>query len=111
LKVAIVGSRDYQHPQKVRDYVAKLPAATIVVTGGARGVDRVAEAAATACGLQVLIFSADWARHKKLAGFIRNSKIVDASDRVVAFWDGASHGTADTVEKARIAGKPVEVIR
>jgi hypothetical protein len=91
VKVAIVGSRGY--------------------AGGARGVDSVAETAAKACGLVVKVYLAQWARHKKLAGFIRNSKIVDASDRVVAFWDGSSHGTADTVEKARIAGKPVEVIR
>ena len=41
---------------------------------------------------------------------IRNQQIVDSADRVVAFWDGKSRGTADTLRRAHAAGKPILII-
>ena len=41
---------------------------------------------------------------------MRNPDIVAAADRVVAFWDGTSRGTADSIEIARKTGKPVAVV-
>ena len=63
MNVAIVGSRDYPHPEHVWSYVATLPADTVVVSGGARGVDSWAAAAATHHGLQVRVYPADWRRY------------------------------------------------
>lgn len=109
-RVAIVGSRDYPWAERVRLYVAGLPDGTEVISGGARGVDRIAETAAIARGLKVLSLKAKWDKHGKAAGFLRNTDIVACCDRVVAFWDGQSRGTLDTITKAREARKPVEVI-
>lgn len=110
MKVAIVGSREYARMDKVCDFVRSLPAGTTVVSGGARGVDSVAEEIAIRCGLDVVVFRADWNGLGKRAGFARNKTIVEAADRVVAFWDGVSRGTAHTINLARKVGKPVEVI-
>lgn len=109
MKVAIVGSRDFSELARVDAYVDALPADTVVVSGGARGVDRRAEQRARARGLEVVSLSADWARHGKRAGFLRNREIVATVDRVVAFWDGVSPGTASTIELARRTGKAVEI--
>src|SRR6185312_15053079 len=106
-KVAIVGSRDYPDLAQVRAYVASLPADTIIVSGGARGVDTAAEEAARAQHLQVVIFPAE----KGKSPLLRNHDIVAAADRVVAFWDGTSTGTMHTVGLARKAGKPAEIRR
>jgi hypothetical protein len=46
-----------------------------------------------------------------MAGYIRNGYIVNNSDVIVAFWNGKSNGTADTITKARKAGKPVGIIK
>ena len=54
MNVAIVGSRDYPHPEHIWSYVATLPADTVVVSGGARGVDSWAAAAATRHGLPLI---------------------------------------------------------
>ena len=51
MKIAIVGSRTFENLQLVRDIVAALPANSIVVSGGAPGVDTVAVRAAEARGL------------------------------------------------------------
>lgn len=109
MKVAIVGSRDYPNRDAVREYVRNLPADAVVVSGGASGVDSVAEDEASRCGLQTVIYLADWNKHGRAAGPIRNRMIVQEADRVVAFWDGRSRGTKNTIDTARSLGKPLEV--
>lgn len=104
MKIAIVGSRDYDRLDLVVAYVKNLPPGTVVVSGGARGVDRVAANTATSCGFPVVEYRADWTLGKQ-AGFERNTMIVDQSDEVIAFWDGKSGGTLDTIRKALAAGK------
>lgn len=53
MKIAIVGSRNWPDVSIVRRYVDCLPADTVVVSGGARGVDLAAEGQARRCGLEV----------------------------------------------------------
>jgi len=52
----------------------------------------------------------DWDKYRKSAGFIRNQQIIDACTFVLAFWDGKSKGTKDTIDKARKAKKPTFII-
>jgi hypothetical protein len=109
--VAIVGSRSWPDLDRVRAVVDTLPEGTVVVSGGARGVDTAAWLAAQARGLRAVVHLADWKKHGNAAGVIRNTAIVESCDEVIAFWDGESRGTADTIRKARAAGKPVRVVR
>lgn len=110
-RIAIVGSRDYPLMDTVSQFVQSLPADTVVVSGGARGVDREAARAAKRRGLRTLIFLADWNTHGRRAGMVRNEQIVDHADQVVAFWDGRSPGTANTIQRARAKGLPVRIFR
>lgn len=114
-KVAIVGSRKFPDLQRVREVVNDLLPDITVVSGGAKGVDTVAEAAAKGRGLNTIIFPAEWRFgpdriYNPRAGFERNTLIVKECDSVIAFWDGLSGGTKDTIDKARAMGKPVWVI-
>lgn len=115
MRVAIIGSREkyLANPaavrQRVRDYVAELPRDTIVISGGARGVDTYAADAARAFGLVLVEYAADWAAEPRAGGMIRNRLIVDQADRVVAFWDGYSPGTSNTIKLVRKAQKPIEI--
>lgn len=108
-RIAVVGSRDYRHPQDVIDFIYSLPPNTTVVSGGARGVDFIAENAAFARGLLVDIYPADWQTHGKKAGYLRNADIVRNCDEVVAFWDGKSKGTMHTVNLAKEHNIPVTI--
>jgi ABC-type sugar transport system substrate-binding protein len=60
--------------------------------------------------MKTVIYSADWNKHGKAAGFIRNQDIVNACDRLIAFSHQDSRGTAHSIRLAREAGKPVIVI-
>lgn len=108
--VAIVGSRDFGELDLVVKFVRSLPSDTVVVSGGAPGVDSKAESEARKCGLRVVIYKPDWVGDGNIAGFIRNRRIVKSADRVVAFWDGKSTGTKNTLAIAKRLHVPVEVI-
>lgn len=110
MRIGIVGSREFSRLDLVRARIDDFPGGVTVVSGGARGVDLEAERYAREKGLEVVVCLADWDGLGKKAGFIRNQQIVDESDWVVAFWDGKSRGTADTVKKAKAAGKLVDVV-
>ena len=110
MKVAVVGSREYPNLSKVGAYIQSLPIDTVIVSGGARGVDKCAEKVAESIGLQTEIYLADWDKYGKSAGIKRNQQIVEASDRVVAFWNCESKGTKNTIDTAKKLGKGVTVI-
>lgn len=107
--VAVVGSRSFADYGKLVDFLDCLVIGAIV-SGGARGADRLAERYAAERGIPVVLFPPDYARHGRGAPIVRNKLIVDAADLVVAFWDGASAGTRSTIELARKAGKAVHVV-
>lgn len=106
LCVAVIGSRGI----KQVDLARYLPAeTTMLVSGGAVGVDTLAEEYAHRHGLPIRIIRPDYAQYGRKAPLLRNKLIVDCADLVVAIWDGSSHGTAFTVNYARERGVPVRV--
>lgn len=115
LSVLICGSRHFADPftlsLAIDKRVQELPAECIVIVGGAKGADQIAEKAALRHGHPVSRYEADWETHGKRAGIIRNLAMLDAKpDLVIAFWDGISRGTKHTITEARRRGIPVEVV-
>lgn len=108
-KIAVVGSRGYKNLDWVRACVVALPEGSMVLSGGAPGVDRAAEQTAARYHIPLYVFLAAWDLRGRGAGLARNSQIVEAADEVIAFWDGKSRGTLDTIRKARAKGIPVKV--
>lgn len=127
-RIAIVGSRPPELPrgpddhvrlqahrkfvglvERCRQYVETLESTDIVITGGAPGIDTVAEKAARARGMTVRVYLADWRTWGKRAGPIRNGEMAHAADAVTAFWDGYSRGTRDMIECAHEREKPTIV--
>jgi len=58
-----------------------------------------------------LLYPADWNRHGRAAGPIRNEKMAEVSDALIAFLDGKSRGTRSMIEIARRKGLQVAVVR
>ena len=128
LKIGVVGSRkftDYRFLCDELDGCRWLWGDFTVVSGGAKGADTLAVRWANERGLPFLVFEAQWEDlshpdallkqrtdgtvYDVYAGFRRNQTIVDSSDKMVAFWDGISKGTASSVGRARKRGLPIYV--
>jgi hypothetical protein len=108
-RIAVVGSRHFGALERVRALGRSLgqiqSQRTIVVSGGAKGVDEVAIQEAKRLKLLTEVIPADWKKYGLAAGPIRNTELVARVDRVCVFWDGQSRGTKDVMEKALAAGK------
>lgn len=77
----------------------------VIATGGAKGADALAERWAKRRGYLVFSFPADWKRHGKAAGPLRNSDLVAIGTHMVAF-PSQKHGkgTQDAMRKAEKRG-------
>lgn len=130
-RLAIVGSRTFRDRSVVEHRVIQaIEERWLIVTGDCpKGPDRWAtEVALRSVGLSLAdavrttddlilrpaylleIHCADWDRLGKSAGPIRNTALVRASHRMIAFWDGKSPGTLDAIKKAVHEGIPIEVV-
>lgn len=118
LTLLMVGSRDFTDRSVVREKLTKVLETygndVQVISGGARGADRISVAVARAAGLQATEFLADWDRDGKIAGFKRNERmrkfLTDRKDAggdvmCLAFVTAPkledSRGTADMVGRCR----------
>jgi len=112
MKTIVAGSRNITDYEKVHKAIYESPwVITEVVSGGARGVDKLGEQAAEAFGIPVKVFPADWATHGRAAGPIRNQQMLEYSEALIAIWDGDSRGTADMIRRSQKAGIPVHIVR
>lgn len=110
MRVVIFGSREYAHPLMVRTRVRKLPAGTIVVVGGAPGVDSVAQHTAEQEGLAVDLHAALWETHGRKAGHVRNDEMLATDPELaIGFWNGTSPGTRSMIAKTEQRGIPLEL--
>ena len=86
------------------------PEATFIVTGGANGVDNLAERYADKKRLSKLILRPEYSVYGKGAPLKRNEKMVDICDIALIVWDGVSKGTKHTIDYAQKAGKNINLI-
>lgn len=106
LRVAVIGSRGITQA----DLARYLPAeTTMLISGGAPGVDTLAEEYANRHGLPIRVIRPNYALYGRKAPLFRNRQIVECADLVVALWDGSSPGTAFTVDYAHERGVPVRL--
>lgn len=110
-RVLVTGSRAWVDVFAIRSRLAALPPGSTVVVGDARGADRIAARVARSLGLDVVVYPADWSKHGRRAGILRNLAMLDEPlDRVLAFYIADSPGTAHAIAEARRRGLPLAVV-
>ena len=110
MKLAVIGSRNFTNYQVVQQHLQTfVDQTTLVVSGGAKGADSLAEQWAKQNNIPTKIFYPDWNKHGRAAGPIRNKLIIQECDQVVAFWDGKSTGTAHSIGLCKSLGKQVQI--
>lgn len=116
-RVIIAGGRDFNDYPLLKakcDNILAGKAQThriIVVSGAAKGADKLGEQYAWERGYAIDSYPADWNTHGKAAGYIRNAQMANSADALIAFWDGKSHGTKDIIDTATNKGLKVRTIK
>lgn len=109
LKIGIVGTRKpkitFEEFSKIIDDYKP----THIVSGGAKGIDTFAENYAKLNNIPFTTFPPEYNKYGRIATFIRNQQIVDASDMIIAFSSKESKGTIDTIRRTKRSNKSLKV--
>lgn len=114
-RVIVAGSRSFDDfdlmTRKLDALLASLPRPVEIVSGTARGADRMGEAYAKAHQWPCSRHPAQWDLYgKKVAGHIRNQHMAWYASHLVAFHDGQSTGTRNMIATARADGLATRVV-
>ena len=110
MRILVTGSRVWADRAAIRSALLEAaegfrPGNVTVVHGAARGADTLAGEVARELGMRVEAHPAEWRRHGKSAGHIRNAEMVNlGADLVLAFPLDLSKGTRGCIELAAKAG-------
>lgn len=80
---------------------------TKIISGGAGGVDTLAEIFAKNHGIPFEEYPANWKLYGKRAGPIRNKEMESKIEAAVVIWNGASKGTKHYIDLVKASGKPL----
>ena len=118
MKTIIAGSRDFGHHNYddldifIPVMLTKIPwTITHILSGGARGADRLGEMWAELNEIPMTQYPADWDTYGKAAGYLRNEAMAKNADALIAFWDGESRGTNHMVDLAEKYGLTIHLVR
>lgn len=107
MKLLIVGSRSI-NDLELSEY---MPEETkLIISGGANGIDSLAEKYADKKRISKLIIRPDYKTYGRAAPIKRNEAMVDAADKILIIWDGTSRGTKYTLEYAKKKNKDITLV-
>ena len=105
MKIAFIGSRNL-NIKNIEDYLSQCDE---IVTGGAVGIDSCVKEYAKRKGIKLTEFLPEYNIYGRIAPIIRNKKIVDYADKVIAIWDGNSKGTLSVIKYAQKTEKACKI--
>lgn len=121
-RVIIAGGRDFNDydllVEKVDYYLSTAISQgykIIVVSGTAKGADKLGEQYAKEKGYEIAYFAADWASYGKRAGYLRNQEMAKYAKKqghgaLICFWDGKSKGSKHMIDIAKKDNLHIRVV-
>ena len=107
MKLLIVGSRSIKDFD-LSPYIS--PDVDTIISGGAGGIDSLAERYADMHRLSKYILRPRYKFYGRGAPLKRNEEMVEMADAVLIVWDGCSKGTRYTLEYSKKINKPVTLV-
>lgn len=109
-RILVTGGRDYADQAMLfgaLDMEAEERQIYTIIQGGADGADRLARLWCHSRQCRYENYPADWRKHGKAAGPLRNQQMIDEGRPTKVFAFPGGRGTADMVRRAKAAGVPV----
>jgi hypothetical protein len=128
VKVIIAGGRDFTNYNLLKskcDKILSNQKDIEIISGEASGADKLGEQYSEENNLKLKTFPANWndfsepckikyrkngSKYNALAGHVRNQKMADYADALIAFWDGSSTGTKDMIDRAKKSNLIIRII-
>ena len=82
-----------------------------IISGGAGGIDRLAEQYADLHRLSKYILRPRYSFYGRSAPLKRNEEMVEMADAVLIIWDGCSKGTQYTLNYTNKINKPITLVQ
>jgi hypothetical protein len=116
MQLAIIGGRDFSDFELMKKHLEEIKGdlnmkISAVISGGAKGADSLGKKWADENNVETLIFKAEWQIYGRGAGPVRNRKIIYHADFVIAFWDGESRGTANSINICKNTNTRYKIIK
>ena len=108
MKLLIAGSRSITDFD-LTPYIP--PEVDTIISGGANGIDTIAEQYADMHKLSKIILRPDYRRYKRGAPLKRNDAMIEMADSVLVIWDGVSKGSKHTIDYAQKLNKEINVVK
>ena len=114
MKLIVAGSRNIQYYETVKSAIDELVSQGMVINtiidGTAKGVDELASRYAKENGIENLRVPAEWHLYRSGAGPVRNRKMAEMGDALLALWDGKSSGTKNMIKIANDMELQVKIV-
>ena len=112
MKVILAGCRSITDSNELEAAIREASfEITEVVCGEARGVDALGRRWAEDHRIPVASFPADWEREGRRAGYLRNARMAEYAEALIAVWNNRSPGTRNMIQVACEKGLRVYVHR
>jgi hypothetical protein len=112
LRVFAGGSRTIDDRELIDAKLKVLPRCAVILTSRTHGASAAVRDASMRLGLRLEVWTAMSDRYPTAedAYFARDEEMIRSADRVLAFWDGESAGTAHELTYARRLSKPIDLV-
>lgn len=112
LRIFAGGSRTVVNRELIHSKLWALPHCTVILTSRTHGASAAIRDATMRLGLRLEVWTALTDRFPTAedAYFARDEEMIRSADRVLAFWDGESAGTAHELTYARRLSKPIDLV-
>jgi len=111
--LVVSGSRNYSNAKIINKHLQsalqKQPN-LVLVSGGAKGADRLVQQWAASNHVPCLVVPAKWHQFGKAAGPIRNNFMLAMGHGLLAFPLASSKGTISVIKTAKKLGLPTKVV-
>ena len=116
IKLIIAGGREFNDYESLSSKARLIlkgfkRSEMMIISGTARGADRLGEAFANQYNLQLMRMPADWQRYGRRAGYVRNEEMAVQGSALLACWDGRSRGTKHMIDLATRHGLDIHILR
>ena len=104
MRVLVTGSRDFTDAKRVKEVLDSIEGITLLIEGGAKGLDELARLWAHSKGIPVITMFAAWTYYDKPAGPIRNGWLIKYGQPTMAVVFPGNKGTQNMLNQIKKAG-------